>query len=39
MLIGELNYRESNYKIAFENLKEAVELHDNLPYNEPWYIK
>ncbi|KRX02827.1 hypothetical protein PPERSA_04030 [Pseudocohnilembus persalinus] len=36
MLIGELNYREQNYKIAFENLKKAVELHDNLPYNEPW---
>ncbi|RAL13915.1 uncharacterized protein BO97DRAFT_404686 [Aspergillus homomorphus CBS 101889] len=36
MLTGEIEYRAKNYEVAFEALKEAVELEDRLPYSEPW---
>ena len=36
MLAGELNYRQENYKTAFDYLREAVHRDDNLAYTEPW---
>ena len=36
MLKGELEYRMGNYDTAFECLKKAVYLDDNLNYDEPW---
>ena len=36
MLLGELAYREGNHDIAFDHLRQSVELDDNLPYDEPW---
>ncbi|KAF3102786.1 hypothetical protein TWF569_011768 [Orbilia oligospora] len=36
MLLGELEYRKGNYKVAFEALRRAVELDDGLIYGEPW---
>ncbi|GAB16853.1 hypothetical protein GOEFS_015_00500 [Gordonia effusa NBRC 100432] len=36
MLDGEIAYREGNFDKAFENLRAAVELDDQLPYDEPW---
>ena len=36
MLCGEIEYRIGNFDIAFEHLKEAINLEDNLPYDEPW---
>ena len=36
MLEGELEYRRGNYELAFECLRQSVELDDNLPYDEPW---
>ena len=36
MLLGELAYREGNHDIAFDYLRQSVELDDNLPYDEPW---
>lgn len=36
MLNGELAYRKENYDQAFEHLRQAVELDDNLAYTEPW---
>lgn len=36
MLEGELAYRRSDYDAAFTDLRRAVELDDNLPYDEPW---
>jgi hypothetical protein len=36
MLQGEILYREGAYDAAFESLKEAVDLSDNLVYDEPW---
>ncbi|QLY33101.1 tetratricopeptide repeat protein [Nocardia huaxiensis] len=36
MLDGELLYRKGEYDKAFEALRRAVELDDNLPYDEPW---
>lgn len=36
MLDGELEYRRGNIDVAFENLRRAIELSDNLPYDEPW---
>lgn len=36
MLDGEIEYRKGNYKVAFESLRLAVELDDNLVYSEPW---
>ncbi|KAJ2980703.1 hypothetical protein NQ176_g2479 [Zarea fungicola] len=36
MLDGEIEYRRSNYDVAFEKLREAVALEDKLPFAEPW---
>ena len=36
MMTGEVEYRRGNYDAAFEHLHRAVELDDNLPYDEPW---
>ena len=36
MLDGELAYREGRFDEAFVALRRAVELDDNLPYDEPW---
>ena len=36
MLVGELEYRRGNTKIAFRHLRTAVALDDGLPYDEPW---
>ncbi|MEV6768159.1 hypothetical protein AB0N05_05940 [Nocardia sp. NPDC051030] len=36
MLDGELEYRKGNYDTAFESLRRAIDLDDNLPYDEPW---
>lgn len=36
MLEGELEYRRANYDEAFQRLREAIALDDNLPYDEPW---
>ena len=36
MLEGELEYRKGNFAVAFNHLRNAVELDDNLPYDEPW---
>jgi tetratricopeptide (TPR) repeat protein len=36
MLNGEVEYRKGNYRAAFAHLRRAVELDDNLPYDEPW---
>jgi hypothetical protein len=36
MLNGEIAYREGRFDNAFEYLRHAIELDDNLPYDEPW---
>ncbi len=36
MLEGELAYREGNHEAAFDFLRKAVYLDDNLKYDEPW---
>jgi tetratricopeptide (TPR) repeat protein len=36
MVNGEVEYRKGNVDVAFEHLRRAVELDDNLPYDEPW---
>lgn len=36
MLEGEIEYRKGNYDFAFQRLRDAVDLEDNLPYDEPW---
>ncbi|CAN5834783.1 tetratricopeptide repeat protein [soil metagenome] len=36
MLDGEITYREGNFDTAFEHLRRATELSDNLVYDEPW---
>ncbi|CAK3890610.1 TPR domain [Lecanosticta acicola] len=36
MLNGELEYRLANIDLGFEYLRQAVDLSDNLPYDEPW---
>jgi tetratricopeptide (TPR) repeat protein len=36
MLDGEIAYREGHFDEAFAHLRRAVELDDNLPYDEPW---
>jgi hypothetical protein len=35
MLHGEIEYRKGNYASAFASLRQAVELDDHLPYDEP----
>jgi tetratricopeptide (TPR) repeat protein len=36
MLRGEIEYRKGHHEQAFAHLRTAVELDDNLPFNEPW---
>jgi tetratricopeptide (TPR) repeat protein len=36
MMDGEVEYRKGDYDTAFAHLRRAVELDDNLPYDEPW---
>ncbi|WVF68098.1 hypothetical protein IAT40_002861 [Kwoniella sp. CBS 6097] len=36
MLEGEIAYRLGDYSTAFDALREAVKLYDNLVYAEPW---
>jgi tetratricopeptide (TPR) repeat protein len=36
MLDGEIEYRKENYEIAYARLRDAVQLEDLLPYDEPW---
>jgi len=36
MMLGEIEYRKSNFDAAFAYLRKSVELDDNLPYDEPW---
>jgi tetratricopeptide (TPR) repeat protein len=36
MLEGELEYRKENFDTAFEHLRRAVQLSDEMPYDEPW---
>ncbi|MGH9163483.1 MAG: tetratricopeptide repeat protein [Vicinamibacteraceae bacterium] len=36
MLRGEIEYRKGNHNSAFEHLRRAVTLDDELPYDEPW---
>ena len=36
MLHGEIAYREGQHERAFQLLREAVQLQDNLRYDEPW---
>ena len=36
MLHGEIDYRKNDHTAAFAHLRNAVELEDNLPYDEPW---
>ncbi|MFT5217932.1 MAG: tetratricopeptide (TPR) repeat protein [Planctomycetota bacterium] len=36
MLEGEIEYREKNYAGAYQHLRNAVLLDDNLKYDEPW---
>jgi tetratricopeptide (TPR) repeat protein len=36
MLNGEVEYRKGSFDVAFAHLRRAVELDDNLPYDEPW---
>ena len=36
MLLGEIEYRRQNYDVAYDHLRQAVYLDDNLKYDEPW---
>ncbi len=36
MMLGEIEYRRQNYEVAYDHLSQAVELDDNLKYDEPW---
>lgn len=36
MLDGEIAYRAGHYDEAFDHLRRAIDLDDNLPYDEPW---
>lgn len=36
MLRGEIEYRKNRHETAYTHLRNAVELEDNLPYDEPW---
>ena len=36
MMRGEIEYRRGRFDAAFERLRAAVELDDQLPYDEPW---
>ena len=36
MVNGEIEYRRGNYELAYQHLRRAVFLDDNLIYDEPW---
>ncbi|NKB63643.1 MAG: hypothetical protein GKR95_16520 [Gammaproteobacteria bacterium] len=36
MMLGEIEYRKQNYDQAYDHLRHAVHLDDNLKYDEPW---
>jgi len=36
MVNGEIEYRKGNYELAYQHLRQAVFLDDNLIYDEPW---
>ena len=36
MAFGELEYRKQNIDVAFNHLRAAVKLSDEMPYDEPW---
>lgn len=36
MAKGEVAYRKTDYDVAFDHLRKAVTLADELPYDEPW---
>lgn len=36
MLNGEIEYRRGSYDVAFEHLRQSIELYDGLVYAEPW---
>ena len=36
MMLGEIEYRKENYDVAYDHLRQAVYLDDNLQYDEPW---
>ena len=36
MMRGEIEYRRGRFDAAFDHLRAAVALDDNLPYDEPW---
>lgn len=36
MMCGEIEYRKGNHEAAFDHLRQAIHLDDNLPYDEPW---
>jgi tetratricopeptide (TPR) repeat protein len=36
MLDGELHYRMGDHDLAFELLREAAQMSESLPYDEPW---
>ena len=36
MMLGEILYREGSFERAFTELRRAIEMEDNLPYDEPW---
>lgn len=36
MVAGEISYRKGEFNLAFEQLREAVRLDDQLNYDEPW---
>lgn len=36
MLDGEIEYRRGNFEGAYKSLRAAIDLEDNLPYDEPW---
>ena len=36
MMLGEIEYRKKNYDVAYDHLRQAIHLDDNLKYDEPW---
>ena len=36
MVNGEIEYRKGNYELAYQHLRQAIFLDDNLIYDEPW---
>jgi tetratricopeptide (TPR) repeat protein len=36
MLDGEIAYRQGEFDLAFHHLRHAIQLDDDLPYDEPW---